>query len=224
MTVAASLSSTFGWVSAAACPARRPERERRDVRRVDLVAVDREVAASSSSSVIRSGTNRPTSFRSTNVPTAENTITHSPASRLPLQQVEAARDREPGTTCNRRVGKKSPVSMGRRRDPRIVRIDHASVSSTRRNGRSSARYCTRRRRATSDRADQHRAISVHESRSGRDRDEADDHAVHAADQRRLPSGRVVPPEPDEERDPPSRGSCSGSRRLRRRRRCTGRRR
>ena len=54
--------------------------ERRHVGRVHLVAVDGDVAVSISSSVIRSGTTRPTSLSRMKVPIAEKTITQSAVS------------------------------------------------------------------------------------------------------------------------------------------------
>jgi hypothetical protein len=133
--------------------------------------------------------------------------------RLPLEQIPAAAHRHAGRDLHRRArentGQQAADEAGE-----AVREDHAE-------GVVDASERAHQRQVVvgavdddgRDGADQDRAPAGHEAGRRRDRDEADDHAVDAADQGRLALGRVVAGDPHEE------GDCGREVRVQHRCRC-----
>ncbi len=155
-----------------------------------------------SSSVIRSGTTRPTSLSRMKVPIAENTITQSavsacqPSRCSPPPEIVPARVVSAIALLAKMPTRRPPASAGE-----AVGVDDAEgvvdVAERLRPAQVVEREVDER---AGDYADDDRAPAVDETGAGGDRDEADDHAVDAADQARLAPGRVVPSDPDQEGD------------------------
>ncbi len=148
-----------------------------------------------SSSLIRSGTTSPTSLSRMNVAIPENTITQSPAKRLPLQQMQATGHRRVGRV-GEQAGQQAAGEPGE-----TVRVDDTERVvdvPERLQERDVVVGDVDDHRG--DDADRDRAPAVDVAGGRRDRDEADDHAVDAAEQRRLAPGRVVAADPRQERD------------------------
>ena len=131
-----------------------------------------------SSSLIRSGTKRPTSLSRMKVPIAEKAITHARRVRLDPEQVEPTAGDQAFVFARHQVVGEDPDQKAADDAGEPVRVDHAEgvvdVAERTHPAQVVERQIDDRR---GDDADDDRAPAVDETGAGGDRDEADDHPV-----------------------------------------------
>ena len=176
------------------------EPERRDVRRVDLVTVDGEVARLHVRLAHPQRDEEAHQLEQDERDDAGEDDHPERRERLPLEQVQPPVTEKPGGDLHRRVGEHAGQQAADEAGE-AVRVDHAERVVDAPEGPHQRQVVVGGvDDDRADRADRDRAPAVHEAGRRRDRDEADDHAVDAAEQRRLAPGRVVAGDPDEEGD------------------------